>query len=324
VRVGDSIPSKIEDGLEGSRVLLFCNSEHVVGSAWAKFELQTFQFRDPLNRERRYVVLRLDDTPLTATLAPLLYVDWRNGDANEFEKLVLACRMPPPEAEGAGPQIPPARPIPGGGSGEIHAAAHRPDGPSTEHASVWIGRRYASFAVPHGWAERTGVEISAIQAIEGDLGTVHSQLYRFNDPALICALTILSAAMPASMLTPENLSQLVLSAERHTGLHAVSSVTPVSLDGAAGWCWHLQGVVPGTELALAKTSFPPTRRHADGAEARPNCSTRVLPVQTATGRVGGRGLGETARLTLRRVCLAESRRLDHLSVGATPDEVTTP
>jgi hypothetical protein len=261
VRIGDSIPSKIAAGLEGSRVLLFCNSEHAVGSAWAKFELQTFQFRDPLNQERRYVVLRLDDTPLTATLAPFLYVDWRNGDAAEFERLVLACRTgdaaefeklvlagspPPPKAEGAGPRIPPAQPISVGGSEEIDTLAHQPDGPSTEHASMRIGSRYASFDIPHGWAERTGVEISAIQAIEGDMGTVHSQLYRFDNPDLIYALTILSTAMPASMLMSENIPQLVLAVEQHTGMRAVSDATPVSLGGAAGWLWHLQGVVPGT------------------------------------------------------------------------------
>jgi PPK2 family polyphosphate:nucleotide phosphotransferase len=46
-------------------------------------------------------------------------------------------------------------------------------------------------------------------------------------------------------VAPENIPQLVLAAEQHTGLHAVSDVTPVSLDGATGWLWHLQGVVPG-------------------------------------------------------------------------------
>ncbi|HWX44110.1 MAG TPA: TIR domain-containing protein [Solirubrobacteraceae bacterium] len=261
VRIGDSIPGKIEAGLEGSRVLLFCSSEHAVGSPWAKFELQTFQFRDPLNRERRYVVLRLDDTPLAPTLAPFLYVDWRNGDTGEFEKLVLACRTddadefekivlayrtPPPRAEGAGPRIPPAQPISVGASEEIYTAAHHPGGPSTERASVRIGSRYASFDIPPGWAERTGVELSAIQAIEGDMGTVHSQLYRLNDPNIIYALTILSAPIPASMLAPENVPQLVLAVEQHTGMRAVSDVTPVALGGAAGWLWHLQGIVPGT------------------------------------------------------------------------------
>jgi hypothetical protein len=261
VRTGDWIPDKIEVGLEDSRVLLFCNSEHAVGSAWAKVELQTFRFRDPLNRERRYVVLRLDDTPLTATLAPFLYIDWRDGDADEFEKLVLACRMgdadefeelvharhtPPFKAEGAGSEISPAQPISVGGREGIDAAAHQPGGPATERASVRIGSRYASFDIPHGWAERTGVEISAIQAIEGDQGTVHSQLYRFNNPDLIYALTIMSASMPAAMLTPENIPEMVLAVEQHTGLRAESGVTPVSLDGGVGWLWHLQGVVPGT------------------------------------------------------------------------------
>lgn len=125
-------------------------------------------------------------------------------------------------------------------------AAHQPDGPFTERASVRIGGRYAGFDIPHGWAERTGVELSAIQALESSLGTVHSQLYRFNDPDLIYALTILSADMPASMLTSKNLPQVVFSVERHTGMRATSDVTPVSLDGTAGWLWHLQGVVPGT------------------------------------------------------------------------------
>lgn len=161
--------------------------------------------------------------------------------ADEFEKLVLAYRTLSTKAEGAD-----AQPISVGGSEEIDTPAHQPDGPSTEHASVRIGSRYASFDIPHGWAERTGVEISAMQAIEGDLATVHCQLYRFNNPDLIYALTILSTATPASMLTPENIPQRVLSIEQHTGLRAVSDVTPVSLDGAAGWLWHLQGVVPGT------------------------------------------------------------------------------
>jgi hypothetical protein len=246
VRLGDSIPNKVAAGLEGSRVLLFCNSEHAVGSAWAKFELQTFQFRDPLNQERRYVVLRLDDTPLTATLAPFLYADWRNGDADEFERLVVACRAPSPKADGAGVQIPPAQPTSVGASKEVDTAAHRPDGSSSERASMRIGNRNASFDIPYGWSERTGVEIAAIQAIEGDLGTVHSQLYRFDDPDLIYALTISSIDMPASVLTQENIPQLVLAVEQHTGLRAASDVTPISLDGAAGWLWHLQGVVPGT------------------------------------------------------------------------------
>ena len=45
--------SKIEDGLEDSRVLVLCMSANAFGSDWAKLEAGTFRFRDPLNIDRR-------------------------------------------------------------------------------------------------------------------------------------------------------------------------------------------------------------------------------------------------------------------------------
>ncbi len=66
IRPGDSIPAKIEDGLEHSRVLVLCMSENAFGSDWARLEAGTFRFRDPLNRERRFIPLRLDEAPLRA------------------------------------------------------------------------------------------------------------------------------------------------------------------------------------------------------------------------------------------------------------------
>src|SRR5215218_7973007 len=69
IRVGDNIPHKIEEGLEHSRVLVLCMSAHAFGSDWAQLESQTFRFRDPLNKERRFIPLRLDDAPYK--LAPI-------------------------------------------------------------------------------------------------------------------------------------------------------------------------------------------------------------------------------------------------------------
>ena len=57
LRPGDSIPSKIEAGLEHSRVLVLCMSAHAFGSDWAQLESGTFRFRDPLNKERRFCSL---------------------------------------------------------------------------------------------------------------------------------------------------------------------------------------------------------------------------------------------------------------------------
>jgi hypothetical protein len=50
IRPGDSIPAKIEEGLEASRVLVLCMSAQAFGSDWARLESYTFRFRDPLNK----------------------------------------------------------------------------------------------------------------------------------------------------------------------------------------------------------------------------------------------------------------------------------
>jgi hypothetical protein len=69
LKPGDSIPAKIEEGLERSRVLVLCMSAHAFGSdpATAGLESGTFRMRghhalrDPLNKERRFLPLRLGD-----------------------------------------------------------------------------------------------------------------------------------------------------------------------------------------------------------------------------------------------------------------------
>jgi hypothetical protein len=72
LKPGDSIPAKMDppslrgygwtgEGLEHSRVLVLCMSANALGSDWAQLEVGTFRFRDPLNKERRFIPLRLDD-----------------------------------------------------------------------------------------------------------------------------------------------------------------------------------------------------------------------------------------------------------------------
>ena len=83
LKPGDSIEenqsktAKIEEGLERSRVLVLCMSAHAFGSDWAQLESGTcgrgnLPFRDPLNKERRFLPLRLDDTPIKGSLAQAL------------------------------------------------------------------------------------------------------------------------------------------------------------------------------------------------------------------------------------------------------------
>ncbi len=84
---------KIEEGLERSRVLVLCISDDALGSNWALLEAGTFRFRDPLNKERRFIPVRLDDAAVPDSLAQFLHVDWLTGDReHEYWKLSEACR----------------------------------------------------------------------------------------------------------------------------------------------------------------------------------------------------------------------------------------
>ena len=72
--------AKIEEGLEHSRVLVLCMSANAFGSDWAQLEAGTFRLREPLNQERRFIPLRLDDAPIRGSQAQFLYINWRPAD----------------------------------------------------------------------------------------------------------------------------------------------------------------------------------------------------------------------------------------------------
>ena len=82
LKPGDSIPAKIEEGLLhfGIRISDFGlahpgMSANAFGSDWAQLEAGTFRFRDPLNQERRFIPLRLDDAPIEGSLAQFFLID---------------------------------------------------------------------------------------------------------------------------------------------------------------------------------------------------------------------------------------------------------
>src|SRR5262245_61726280 len=84
---------KTEGGLEHSRALVFCMSTNAFGSDWAQLEAGMFRFRDPLNKERRFVPLRLDDAPIRSSLAQSLYINWLSEDREQaYAQLLEACR----------------------------------------------------------------------------------------------------------------------------------------------------------------------------------------------------------------------------------------
>jgi translation initiation factor 2B subunit (eIF-2B alpha/beta/delta family) len=95
LKPGDNIQAKIDEGLEHSRVLVLCMSENAFGSDWAKLETGTFRFRDPMNKELRFVPLRLDDASIPGSLEQFLYINWPPDPAaryREYAKLLEACR----------------------------------------------------------------------------------------------------------------------------------------------------------------------------------------------------------------------------------------
>src|SRR5262245_18230788 len=104
LRVWFDEPGKIEDGLERSHVLVLCMSANAFVADWAHLEAGTFRFRDPLNKERRFIPLRLDDAPIEGSLAQFLYIDWRSEEREpEYAKLLEAGRpaktQPTPEQQ---------------------------------------------------------------------------------------------------------------------------------------------------------------------------------------------------------------------------------
>jgi len=92
IEPGDDIYGAIEDGLEYSRILILCISKAAMDADWVKLERNTTLFRDPQNKERRFIPLMLEDVSCPAVIRRLAYIDWRDGDLERLQKLIQVCR----------------------------------------------------------------------------------------------------------------------------------------------------------------------------------------------------------------------------------------
>lgn len=93
IRPGASIPVKVDEGLKQSRVLVLCISANSLGSDWATLESQTIRFDDPLNRNLRFIPLRLDEAPIEGSLKQFRYITWNREDCDRaYAELLEACR----------------------------------------------------------------------------------------------------------------------------------------------------------------------------------------------------------------------------------------
>jgi small GTP-binding protein len=78
--------------LEESRTLILMMSASAFGTEWSRIEQQSLIFRDPFNTDRRFIPVRLDDTPIKDTVKQFAYVDWRNKSEQQYSKLLAASR----------------------------------------------------------------------------------------------------------------------------------------------------------------------------------------------------------------------------------------
>jgi WD40 repeat protein len=92
IQPGDSIPLKIQRGLEQSRTLLMCMSSDYFASDWVKLEHYTLLFRDPTNAKRRFIPLLIADCIPPDIIAQFARIDWREHTDESYARLLTSCR----------------------------------------------------------------------------------------------------------------------------------------------------------------------------------------------------------------------------------------
>ena len=71
---------------------MLCKPANAFGSDWSQLESGAFRFRDPLNKDRRFIPLRLDDTLIKGSLTQFLYFNrLPQGREQESAMLLEAC-----------------------------------------------------------------------------------------------------------------------------------------------------------------------------------------------------------------------------------------
>src|SRR6185295_2077954 len=95
---GEDIYLAIERGLEASRTLVLFLSPAALSSDWIHLERGTALFRDPVNAERRFLPVLLEDCDLPDALRRYRYVDLREESEEAFAQLLAAGKgeTPPP------------------------------------------------------------------------------------------------------------------------------------------------------------------------------------------------------------------------------------
>lgn len=92
IRVGDSIPEAIAQGLAESDHFLIAISHNSINSPWVQKELNNALVTEVQRRNVHILPLKLDDTEMPAIISDKLYADFSHSYKAGLEKLLAALR----------------------------------------------------------------------------------------------------------------------------------------------------------------------------------------------------------------------------------------
>jgi hypothetical protein len=92
IRVGDSIPEKIAQGLVGSDFFLIAVSQHSINSPWVAKELNNALVTEMQRRRVHILPLRLDDSPMPIIISDKKYADFSQSYKSGLADLLAAMR----------------------------------------------------------------------------------------------------------------------------------------------------------------------------------------------------------------------------------------
>lgn len=91
---GDSIPQKVEDGIEHSDAIILCLSPRFFDSEWTPAERAAFTYADPGSKSRAVIPVLIEDCRIPKALAHIRYVDMRRSDFLDVTPILESLTAP--------------------------------------------------------------------------------------------------------------------------------------------------------------------------------------------------------------------------------------
>ena len=90
IQAGDSIPLKVEGGIENSETVIVCLSENFLRSQWTPSERAAFSYDDPQNRRPILIPVLFEDCPVPRALRHLRMVDYEVHNEDAISEILAA------------------------------------------------------------------------------------------------------------------------------------------------------------------------------------------------------------------------------------------